>query len=273
MVKRLILATLVACSMVVGAAAQENTTIVTKSGDKITGQLVDMGGSGFTVRVSGQERQVPTGDVAAIDFSGSGDVPEADWARVKGGSHIILLRNGETIEGRLQDISGTRPKRIHVQTSSGEREFSSTEIGRILMARTNSAVATSGPSSASTPGIPEGQGIAVAGNQQWTPAGITVRQGDRLTINATGEVRVSADPSDVASANGSKAGRTAPKAPVPALPIGGLIGRVGNSAPFPIGEQLSVTMPANGQLFLGINDDHLADNAGGFRVQIRRTSR
>ena len=27
-------------------------------------------------------------------------------------------------------------------------------------------------------------------------------------------------------------------------------------------------MPANGQLFLGINDDHMADNSGGFRVQV-----
>jgi hypothetical protein len=32
-------------------------------------------------------------------------------------------------------------------------------------------------------------------------------------------------------------------------------------------------MPAGGVLFLGINDDHLADNAGEFRVQVQGGSR
>jgi hypothetical protein len=31
-------------------------------------------------------------------------------------------------------------------------------------------------------------------------------------------------------------------------------------------------MPANGQLFLGINDDHVGDNAGGYRVNVQRTN-
>jgi hypothetical protein len=30
-------------------------------------------------------------------------------------------------------------------------------------------------------------------------------------------------------------------------------------------------MPASGQLFLGINDDNLTDNQGGFRVLIQRS--
>jgi hypothetical protein len=29
-------------------------------------------------------------------------------------------------------------------------------------------------------------------------------------------------------------------------------------------------MPANGQLFLGINDDHVGDNQGGYRVTLQR---
>jgi hypothetical protein len=271
MVKRMILATIAAVTMVVGAAAQETTTIVMRSGEKVSGHLVDMGASGFVFRVGGRERQIPTGDVAAIDFTGSGDVSDADWARASG-SHVTWLRNGETIEGRLQDVSGTNPKRLTIRTSSGEREFSSSEVARVVLARPNSAVPTSGASSAA-PGIPEGQGIAVAGNQQWTPAGISVRQGDRLTINATGEVRLSSDGSDMASPTGSRAGRTSANAPLPAVPSGALIARVGNSAPFPLSDNLTVTMPANGQLFLGINDDHVGDNSGGFRVQIQRASR
>ena len=51
-----------------------------------------------------------------------------------------------------------------------------------------------------------------------------------------------------------------------------VLNRVGNSAPFPIGENQTVTMPANGQLFLGINDDFVGDNQGGYRVNVQRTN-
>ena len=30
-------------------------------------------------------------------------------------------------------------------------------------------------------------------------------------------------------------------------------------------------MPAAGQLFLGVNDDHLGDNTGSFRVTVQRS--
>ena len=130
------------------------------------------------------------------------------------------------------------------------------------------AVATSGASSSL--GIPEGTGIAVNGSAAWTPTGMTVRQGDRLTFNATGEVRLSTDSADVANPNGSRAGRKAASAPVPDAATGALIAKVGNSAAFPIGESGTVTMPANGQLFLGINDDHVGDNSGGYRVTVTR---
>lgn len=268
MFKRTILAAAAACALVVSTQAQESATLVMRSGEKVTGQLVDMGGVGFTVRVGGQERNIATNDVSVIDFTGSGDVSEADLNRVSGGAQTIWLRNGQTIDGQLYDIAGTSPLRITVKTSSGDREFSSAEIGRIVLARPTSAVATSGASSSL--GIPEGTGVAVNGSAAWTPTGMTVRQGDRLTFNATGEVRLSTDSADVANANGSRAGRKAASAPVPEAAAGALIAKVGNSAPFPIGESQTVTMPANGQLFLGINDDHVGDNSGGYRVTVTR---
>ena len=102
---------------------------------------------------------------------------------------------------------------------------------------------------------------------------MTVRRGESLTINATGEARLSTDAADVSAPNGSRAGRLSANAPLPQAPAGALIGRVGNSAPFVISEGSMVTMPANGQLFLGINDDHVADNQGGYRATIQRASR
>jgi hypothetical protein len=271
MFKRTILAAAAACALVVSTQAQESATLVMRSGEKVTGQLVDMGGTGFTVRVSGQERQIAANDVSVIDFTGNGDVSAADLSRSANGAQTIWLRNGQTIDGQLYDIAGTSPLRITLKTSSGDRELSSAEIGRIVLRPTTSAVATSG--TASTRGIPEGSGIAVSGSTAWTPTGTTVRQGDRVTFAATGELQLSTDAADLANANGARSGRKSGTAPVPDAAAGALIGKVGNSAPFPIGENATVTMPANGQLFLGINDDHVNDNAGGYRVTIQRTSR
>ena len=265
MVKRTILAVAVALALAGSAQAQENATLVLRSGEKLQGQLVDMGGTGFTVRVNGQERQIPTNDVSVIDFTGSGDVPDADLSR---GGQTIWLRNGQTVDGQLYDISGTSPLKITFKTSSGDRELASSEIGRIVLSRPNTAVATSG--SASTVNMPEGGGVAVAGTAAWTPTGITVRRGDRVTFNATGEVRLSTDAADMATAAGARSQRRSANAPLPDTYAGALIGKVGNSAPFPVGESQTVTMPANGQLFLGINDDHVADNQGGYRVTVRR---
>jgi hypothetical protein len=269
MLKRTVVAMSVAALSFTAVAAQENATFTLKSGERLTGQLVDMGGSGFTVRVNGQDRQIPSGDLAVIDFAGS-TMSNEDWNRLSGGQHVIWLRNGETLTGQLYDVGGTAPLRISLKVNGADRNLTSNEISRIALARTD-AVATSGSGSGAT--VPSGAGIAVAGTQQWTPSGITVRRGEVITFNTTGEVQLSTNGSDVAGPAGSKSGRMAQGGPLPQNLAGALIGRIGNGRPFAIGDQTSVPMPAAGQLFLGINDDHLADNQGGFRVQITRSGR
>jgi hypothetical protein len=47
-----------------------------------------------------------------------------------------------------------------------------------------------------------------------------------------------------------------------------LIGRVGNTRPFVIGSESDVTMPANGRLYFGVNDDYVGDNSGSFVVEM-----
>jgi hypothetical protein len=48
-----------------------------------------------------------------------------------------------------------------------------------------------------------------------------------------------------------------------------LIGRIGASPPLLIGAQRTLTRaPVSGRLYLGINDDHLADNSGEYRVSV-----
>src|SRR5215203_2899301 len=141
MFKRTIIALAVAATAYLGVAqAQENATLTLRSGEKISAQLIDLGGVGFTVRVNGQERQIPTNDAAVIDFSG-GSMTNDDWAKVNAGQHVTWLRSGETITGNLYDIGGTSPLKLTLQTASGERVVGSNEVARIVLARTDAAVA------------------------------------------------------------------------------------------------------------------------------------
>ena len=90
-----------------------------------------------------------------------------------------------------------------------------------------------------------------------------------MTFIGSGEIQLSTDPNDIAGVAGSRTGRMSPGAPIPGALAGALIGRVGNGQPFGIGDQkIGITMPASGQLWLGINDDQCGDNRGQFKVQI-----
>jgi hypothetical protein len=113
-----------------------------------------------------------------------------------------------------------------------------------------------------------GNTVVVSATQPWTDTGIDVRAGDRLTFDADGTVRLSEGGDDTASPSGSQSGRRAQNAPVPAAPAGGLIARIGNSAPVYVGDRRVVRAPASGRLYLGVNDDHLPDNSGEFRVTV-----
>ena len=70
---------------------------------------------------------------------------------------------------------------------------------------------------------------------------MTVRRGDVLNFSTTGEVRLSSDSDDIAAPAGARSQRYAQGSPLPANFVGALIARVGNGAPFPIGNQTTVT--------------------------------
>jgi len=79
-----------------------------------------------------------------------------------------------------------------------------------------------------------------------------------------------ANAADNASSAGSLAQKYVTGAPLPHALAGALIGRIDNGAPFGIGNQTSLTMPATGTLYLGVNDDTVSDNSGQFQVVISR---
>jgi hypothetical protein len=267
MIKRTFVALSVAALSLSGTAfAQEPATVTLRSGEKLQGQLVDLGGVGYTVKVDGQDRQIPTNDVAAIDFNNS--LTNSDYDKLSNGQ-ALMLKSGQIVNGELVDVGGTSPLRITFRSSAGEqKDYSSNEVARIVMARPSDVNAGIG-----TGGSAAGNGVTVNSKLQWTPTGLSVRSGEWVTFDSSGEIHIGGDGNPVATPNGVGNGTLAPGSPIPQAAAGVLIGRVGNSAPFVIGSQTRVRMPASGQLFLGVNDGHLPDNDGTFQVQVTRQSR
>jgi Ca2+-binding EF-hand superfamily protein len=113
-----------------------------------------------------------------------------------------------------------------------------------------------------------GETIRVNSQQRWTDTGITVRQGDVIRFQSSGQIQLSDNSSDMAGTAGALSRRTAPDAPISGVYAGALIGRIGAYSPFAIGDQGQITAPVSGRLYLGVNDDHLPDNRGEFVVTL-----
>jgi Ca2+-binding EF-hand superfamily protein len=133
-------------------------------------------------------------------------------------------------------------------------------LSRAEFARTGGAVGTSGVG---------GRTVRVSALERWTDSGLTVRRGDTIEIDASGTITMSG-PTDAATPAGSTSGRRAPESPLPAQPAGGLLIRVGDSQPIFLGANSgSFEAPTAGRIYFGVNDDHLPDNGGEFRVIVR----
>jgi Ca2+-binding EF-hand superfamily protein len=128
---------------------------------------------------------------------------------------------------------------------------------------TAGAVGTSGRS----------QTVVVPAAERWTDSGLTVRRGDVVYLEASGTVTLSGDgrdQTDAATPAGSRTGRRAPDAPLPQQSAGGLLVRIGDAEPIFLGATSgTVRAPTNGRIYFGVNDDHLGDNHGEFRVNVR----
>ncbi len=249
--------------------AQEPSTVVLKSGERISGELIDMNASGFALRVNGQDRTIPTGDVSAVEFT-VGPIPADAENRINAGQAIVLLRNGQVLEGRLSDVGGTRPLRLTIDTPSGQRDFTSNDVAQIHLSRGAGAGTAAVPRQAQQ--LPAGaQTITVPANQAWTDTGFTVQRGERIQFNASGDIMTAPDAS---SGVGGSPIQPGGRLPLPSVQIGALIARVGNGAPFLVSTNTSpMPMPGTGRLQLGVNDDHLADNTGNFTVGVTRLGR
>jgi len=118
--------------------------------------------------------------------------------------------------------------------------------------------------------------IAVQANEsRGADTGIDLRAGDQVIITATGNITAGRRVG-VVSPNGATPGATSifGTRPVPTAGVGALIGYILLSTgqatqPFLVGDQMTLTVPSDGRLFLLVNDDNYSDNTGSFSVRIQ----
>lgn len=110
--------------------------------------------------------------------------------------------------------------------------------------------------------------VSVDASVPWKDTGIEARVGQTVYFSATGRVRWGPNRQD-GPAGESHSPYNAQR-PIPGRPAAALIGRVGDSEEyFFIGDdQGPVRLRSSGRLYLGVNDDYLADNSGSFRVTV-----
>ena len=198
----------------------------------------------------------------------------------------LVLKNGRRITGHLVGIAGSE---IQFEDRSGRFrttvriprdqvvrvEFGLTEgdafdrerdrDGDRAGDRDRNGVVTGTP-------IPRGmreRPVVVVANERWIDTGIDLREGQSFYFDAGGEVRW-AGRNRKAGPAGERNSDPNPLRPIPNRPYAALIGKIGEGQDiFFIGPDAGpFRARQSGRLYLGINDDFLADNSGNFRVNV-----
>lgn len=273
--KALMGAAVIAVAAGVVLSAQASVTMTLRSGDTMNALLVDMGAAGFEVDVRGATRKIPVDQVAMVDFGGNVTLRQSWFNDMTALDHLVVFKNGDTLLTEWTDVGGTSPLILRFNTGRGEREISANEVARIYLVKPRGNADRNDRTPAS--GGPQSDGsIAVMAADPWTDSGVTVRTGDYLRFDVSRDIRFGDGNNDIATADGNASGRARSgilrRVPVASLPVGGLIGKIGNGGePFSIGSAPeAIRMPANGRLMLGINDLTFDDNEGWFRVFVTR---
>lgn len=271
---------------VVMVQAQDRATVQLRDGSRVEGRIEEMTPSTLFVRVSvDDQRKIPVASIALIDrVGGATGLPDTEVREAVGSQHVLLLANGGSLKGQIVAIRGgegsadpAMPRTYVFRSADGrEQAFPPGQVSRVYLgtypfaAITGTSTPTSSSSDLATGDVPPGA-LRVPATAGWISTGMRVRRGDVISFASSGQVQLSDNASDRARAAGTA--RVAPGSPLPTVSAGALIGRVGNSRPFGIGDQASVPMPFDGILFLAVNDDERGDNAGEFVVSLARSRR
>jgi hypothetical protein len=286
MVRRVIsTVVLVASAGLYPLTAAERATVVLTSGERRSGEVVATGndnaafvGGQFRLIENGQEQAIPIEQVAVIDFTGGTPSPlELSRVAPNTGGQTAIMRSGHAQGGKFVNI--IRGDTLLWDHNGNQEQYPLRDVSRIYLnpasARTvynadrdrgGSAAVGTGTSGTLTGGTT----INVLANVPWTDTGITVNSGDRVMFQASGTINFGQSAGQTATPDGG--GERRAGYPDPTVPVGALIGKVGNNGtPFAIGTQRqALGMPASGRLFLGVNDNERGDNSGAFTVIVAK---
>jgi hypothetical protein len=290
MIRRFLVAALLTIFGAV-AIAQQPATLVLRDGQRVSGQLLYKGGGEVGLRIGSQDRWFPFNQIAIIAFV-PGDPSAAELRQLPETDrnpdlelHQYVTRDGAVNRAKLYHIT-PGGEMVTFDAPSGRREVSSSQLARIYIspgaARSLYADVLAGKGGqGSDPGSFEGvnRTVSVPADQAWTDTGLTVRRGDRVAFRANGEVRLMRpnETDIVANPNGSDIRADAARSPrrgvggvaVPSMGLGGLVARIGNGEPFPIGTRSEpISMGDSGRLMLGINAESFEGNRGAYTVDI-----
>jgi hypothetical protein len=266
----------------IGAA--ERATFILNDGTRESGDVVFHGSGNrniiddfLNLGQGGKEKGFPVDQVALIDFAG-GEPSGSELQQLPGGEgHLLVLRGGVMQRGTLVNL--VNGDTVQWRNEAGQpQQYAIRDVTRIYLnpsaARRLFPQAAAAAAQAEQPGVstadqavPRGA-VRVSANQPWVATGIRVMKGQRVAFTASGQVQFSGDRAHVSGPDGN------PSVPSQGLPVGemavgGLIAKVGDSQPFPIGSNRQpIVMPASGLLMLGVNDTEMGDNSGFFAVTV-----
>jgi hypothetical protein len=174
----------------------------------------------------------------------------------------LVLRSGRRVDGDLVSVRGNTVE--FAEANGSTRRYDRSDVARIEL---NSSRYDDDQHLGGRPSGLREKYTTVDAATQWNDTGVDVRSGMSVHFDASGRVRWGPDRQHGPGGEGGN--RYNANRPIPGRPGGALIGRIGNSDPFYIGDDKGpIRMRESGRLSLGVNDDYLEDNSGSWRVTI-----
>jgi hypothetical protein len=272
------------CFVMVGMAAAD-VTFVLNSGERQSGQLVYHTGTNIGLIQNGNERTFPVSDVAVIIYN-DGDPSARELSELPTSDnppelerHMLVLRNGRVLHGKVYHWNSDS---VLFDTTSGRGTYNNSDVARLYLSGPPARRVFGGSNNENVAANRNGRGfgrgrnngqptasVRVEANQRWTDTGLIVQPGERISFSTNGTIEFGRGMTT--GPDGDKNLGARPGYVLRNMPVGGLMGRVGNSAPYAIGSTSTpITMPTGGRLFLGVNDDDYQDNTGGYDVNVFR---
>ncbi len=209
-------------------------TIKLKNGEVVTGRIVSYASGAFTVEIR------------------LGSYSDRVRARID-------LRDVETIEFDGRDSEVTRPP-------TPDPRPTPPPIDRSPVTKPTPPAQPAKPVETDT-GIAKELTLQVPSREEWTYANVNVRKGDRISLSASGKIKLSptkeCGPEGIALDDKDKL--------IASSPTGSLIAVIGddNDDFIFVGKEKEFTAARDGKLFLSVNEGNLSDNEGSFSVRVR----